>query len=109
MKQKLYFTGEDDEMCFTLRYHLDNARLDGLTEIEFLEAIPDKDKSYFWCREYDEVTMAEDYPCGKTCDGYAPRNGKSGICKHKSHCHTWGEKLKFQVPVLTTQPNTKTI
>jgi len=101
-KQKLYFLGKDDEMCFTLQYHLDNAKSYGLTEVELFEAIPDKSKEYFWCKSFDEVTMSEDNMCGKHCDDYAPRNGKSGICKFKSHCHTWGEKIKFKVPLKLT-------
>lgn len=98
-RPKLYFRNEDSEECYTLDWHLEDARDEELEKIELFEAIPDKDKRYFYCRSFSEVCeVGQDFePCGNGCDGYEPRNGKFGICKHKTHCHTWGEKINFDV------------
>lgn len=96
-KQQLYFLDEDSETCHTLEYHLENAKSDELKEIELFEAVPDPSKDYFWCRADSSVCMSDDNPCGKSCEDYDPRNGKSGICKHKTHCYTWSNKVKFNV------------
>ena len=83
-KPKLYFSVIDAEICYTLEYHLDNARMDSISEIELFEAIPDKDKEYFFCKAIQECGIKGD--CGKHCGEYEPRNGKSGICNHKGIC-----------------------
>lgn len=93
---KYYFRTEDDERCYTLDYHLANAKDEGLTEIELFEAIPEKVDGVFWCRAADEC--AEEGYCGKQCEEYEPKNGKSGMCRHKCNTfHTHGEKIVFRV------------
>lgn len=94
-KPKYYFESEDAEMCYTLEYHLSNARDEKLTTIDLYVAIPDKDPQIFFCKAVDEC--AEVGYCGKQCDDYEPKNGKSGMCRHKGHCYTHGEKVTFIV------------
>jgi len=94
-KPKYYFDTVDAEICYTLDYHLDNAKMDKLSEIELFEAIPDKSIDYFYCKEYQTCGIKGD--CGKHCDEYEPRNKISGICKHKGVCYTPGDKLTFKV------------
>lgn len=84
-------------MCYPFTYHYYNAREEGLTEIELFEAIPDKADDFFWCRHYSNIGLTQDKLCGKNCAGYAPRNGKTGICSHKTHCYIAGEKIKFAI------------
>lgn len=93
--KKLYFATLDSEMCHTLDYHLDDAKENGLSEIELYEAIPDNDKEYFFCRAVGECAVKGD--CGKHCEEYDPRNGKFGICRYKGKCYTPGNKLIFKV------------
>lgn len=95
MKAKYYFESVDSEMAYDLEYHLDNARLDKVSEIELYEAIPDKDPEYFFCRSIGECGTKGD--CGKQCEDYEPRNKKFGICKHKGVCYTPGDKVAFKV------------
>ena len=104
--QTLYFRNQDSETCHDLDFHLEEAREEGLQEIELFEAIPDKDKSYFWCKSFSEVCgIGPDFePCGKSCEDYAPRNGKSGICKHKTHCYTHGNTVNFNVKTGKNKP-----
>jgi len=94
-KPKFYFDEVDAEMAYTLDYHLDNAKMDKLSEIELFEAIPNKDPEYFYCKAIQECGIKGD--CGKHCDEYEPRNKISGICKHKGECYTPGDKFTFKV------------
>jgi len=80
-------------MCFDLRSHVEDARREGLTEIRLLEAVPEKVSGMFWCKAVDAV--GEDGECGRQCQHYDPRNGKSGICKEKSILYTHGKEVVF--------------
>jgi hypothetical protein len=35
--------------------------------------------------------------CGKVCDEYEPRNGKSGCCKHMSFCYEPGREYLLTI------------
>ena len=82
-KEKYYFENEDATECYTEEYFQDTMRLEELTEISVLEAIPAKIKTseYIYCKEIGEV--GEKSECGKNCPYYEPRNGKNGMCKHR--------------------------
>jgi len=45
----------------------------------------------FWCKEYE--APSEKGECSRFCEGYIPRNGKSGICKHYGFFYTEGEEI----------------
>ncbi len=95
-KIKYYFQSQSDEICYTLDYHLANAKDEGLAEIELIKAIPEKVGGMFWCKAVDEC--AEDGCCGKMCDEYEPKNGKSGMCKYR--CNTFyghGKKITISL------------
>ncbi len=93
---KFYYRSEFDEMCYTLDYHLSDAKDEGLTEIELFEAIPETVGGMFWCRAVQECT--EEGYCGKECEEYEPKNGKSGMCRHKSKTfYGRGQKVAFRV------------
>ena len=94
-KEKLYFENEDSEICYPLSYHIDNAREEGLKEIELFEAIPDTtNKDIIWCSELE--TTGEKAECNKTCPYYiAPEKGR--ICKRRGKLMEWGESFKFSV------------
>jgi len=95
-KTKIYFKEIDSEMCYSLEYHIQEARIEGIKQIELFEAIPDNIKGMFWCREYSEVT--ETGYCGKQCPSYNPRNGKSGMCRFRSNTlYSHGEKVTIKI------------
>lgn len=95
-KSKFYFQSEDAEICWPLEYHLDIARFEGVYSVELFEAIPTKLSGWFWCKHIAEV--GEDGYCGKVCNGYKPRNGKSGMCKYRSNTlYTHGNKVTFNI------------
>lgn len=94
-KPVYYFRNLDDERCYTLDYHLSDAKDEGLTEMDLYEAVPEKVNGFFWCRAVDE--SAEEGFCGKDCEEYEPKNGRSGMCRHKGHFHTAGQKVQFKI------------
>lgn len=94
--KKYYFASVNDELCYPLSCHMDMAKYEGLSEIELYEAIPDKTSGMFFCRYFNAV--GENGSCGKECMRYEPRNGKSGMCRHRSNkMFTYGDVVKFKV------------
>lgn len=57
IKEKLYFRSIDDNRCYPLDEHIKEAKLECLSEITLIEAIPDTDTSDFvWCTYFGECT-----------------------------------------------------
>lgn len=95
-KEKMYFENEDCERCYPLSYHIENAKQEGLKQIELFEAIPNKDlcKEYVWCREFE--TSMEKYECNKTCHYYL-QPGKGRICQNRGKLMDFGDLVLFDV------------
>lgn len=87
---KRYFTPFND-LCYPLTSIKDIIRDNNLTELEVTEAIPYKDPDYIWCGFNHEI--GERGECGKSCSDYAPKNGKSGCCRHLGQLNEEGEKV----------------
>ena len=95
MRPKYYFRNINDEICYTLDYHLSDAKDEGLKEIELFEAIPEKVEGFYYCKAV-EAPAEKDF-CGKNCEDYIPRNGKNGMCRHKARFFfTPGNKITFK-------------
>lgn len=93
-KQKMYFGNEDSEKCYPLSYHIENAKEEGLKEIELSEAIPyAMNKDIIWCMEME--TTGEKSECNKSCPYYKSVKGR--ICDLRGKLMEWGEKVKFNV------------
>lgn len=99
---KYYFYAEelDAEMCHGIEYWQDVADFEE-RPIELYEAKPEYGTDYFYCSNYYFVGIKSDSDCGKLCEGYNPRNGKSGRCKHSNSCYTATDKK------ITVYPNKK--
>lgn len=91
MKNKFYFLNQDSENCFSKEYFLNYAKENNLQELTLFEAVKEKVQGFFYCKELESA--GEEGSCGKICEGYAPKNGKSGMCKHKTNFHTPGKKI----------------
>ena len=88
---KFYFETADSELCYTLAYFKEY----GLPEMELYEAIPSRVSGEGWCNEYECILEKGD--CGRFCDSYSPKNGKSGMCRHKSNkMFEHGEKVTIK-------------
>ena len=83
---KKYFASKDAEFCHELDHHLDELRMDGGGEHTLYLARPIPTKDFFWCHAHQECGESRQ-GCGRECDHYAPRNGKSGRCRHHGHCY----------------------
>ena len=90
--EKYYFQ-KDAEMCYTLQYHLDFMKENEIKEMEVFEAEIERGTGFFYCREFMQIGEIGE-GCGKSCDKYSPRNGKSGICKHSGNVYEQTEKKK---------------
>ena len=82
MKKQFYFKNEDAEVCYTEEYFKNYMEQEGITKIEVMQAVPDKEKGIFWCKHEAFCGDDSSESCGKQCNAYAPRNGKSGCCKY---------------------------
>jgi hypothetical protein len=94
MSAPLYFNGIDAEECHPAWWHLADMIAKGEAERTLFKAVQVPTSIVFWCREFDAVCGVgpEHKPCGRSCDGYEPRNGKNGRCKSHAHCYEPDEK-----------------
>jgi hypothetical protein len=76
----LYFK-DNEEICYPLASHIEEARQEGLNEIKLYHAKKVDDLDYFYCKAYKEV--GEVGQCGRSCAKYTPQNKLSGKCKHR--------------------------
>ena len=101
MKNETLFFCEaiNEEMAYTKTYLIDEMKERGLFEVEVSIAVRELKTNYFYCRALGEVLIkGKGYdPCGKECDDYDPRNGKSGCCKHRGLCYIPGAKYRLTV------------
>lgn len=98
-KAKYYFNEFNEETAYTLDYHIEQAKENRLSEIVLFKAIPYKENGYFWCHVIGESgEEKEGVGCGLFCNDYAPKNGKSGMCRHKSKIfYKKGERIIVNV------------
>jgi hypothetical protein len=98
MKQ-LYFCNDfDDEGCYPLANLKSRASLMGLRQITVTKAIPINDKDIFFCEALDFAGLKSESDCGKFCNSYSPKNGKSGMCRHQAKCYEpTGEPITIKI------------
>lgn len=98
-RQKTYFSDFEEDFARTKAYLLDEMKERELVEITVSEAERDLGSSYFYCWACGEVgEKGESEPvCGKNCDDYEPRNGKSGCCKHRGFCYIPGKEFILHI------------
>jgi hypothetical protein len=97
---KYYFTKKQPGFCYTLEYWKQEMEEAQINTLELVEAIitPAKDaEGWFYCKIHGEVGEGN---CGKVCEEYKPRNGKSGRCRHHRNMREPGSKTK----ILTKPP-----
>lgn len=95
-KTKTYFSKLSEEFSQTKKWLLEEMKEYGITELKVNEAKRIIGGDFYFCKAFD--AMGEkgsfDYDgCGRICDEYTPRNGKSGCCKHRSFCYKPGKKF----------------
>ena len=91
--KKYYFCEQiNEEYSFTLDYLLDKMKDIGLEELSIREAVMDIGGEFFYCKAIGGIGEKSEGGCGKECNLYEPRNGKSGICKEWRHSRTSGKE-----------------
>lgn len=96
-KEKLYFENIYDTTCYPLSDRLNDAKLDGLTEVTLVEAIPDNNNTdYIYCGYHGEV--GERSECKKAfCSSYSSKSGR-GKCEHRGNLYSHGDEVTFNIP-----------
>lgn len=96
MKKELqmYFRSIDDCFCNTLEDILEDAKIEGLTEITVIEAIPDNGTTdMIWCTYHGECLDRGE--CKKSiCRQYESTSGR-GVCQHRGKLYLHGEEKTF--------------
>ena len=103
--EKLYFKNEDDNFCCHLEDHINEAKEEGLDEIELIEAVPSKEKGYYWCTHYANV-VEQGQCCKAECERWE-RYKNSNLCYNRGQLFYFGEKVKFKVPYIDHISGTK--
>ncbi|MGI9535131.1 MAG: hypothetical protein ACR2NW_09280 [Thermodesulfobacteriota bacterium] len=78
-----YFKSKEAELCYTLEYSKGIMEIEEREEMMLYKAKKQDVEGMFWCKEYEMPGEKNEF-CGRECQGYKPRNGKSGICTHYS-------------------------
>lgn len=93
---KLYFKSVDDTFCSPLESHLHDARIEGLEQVNLIEAVPDNDNTDFiWCSQHGECV--ERHQCKKSeCSSYESKSGR-GICSKRGNLYQHGDEVSFNV------------
>ena len=91
MKTYKYYFCEvfGDEFAYSKEVLIEKMKDEGLKEVEIREAIREVGSDYFFCKKFGEVGLKDenDKICGKICDKYKPKNGKSGCCVYRGYCY----------------------
>jgi len=84
--KRFFFRGKDYDRS-ALRSQVDYMIEHGLCEMDLWLAKREIKSSYFFCKHFGEVGNKTEGVCGKSCEGYKPRNGKSGVCFHYGYTY----------------------
>lgn len=91
LKMSKFYFQKNDENCYSLDYHRDYMKDNGLNELELFEAKRETGAGYFFCKEFMEVGEVGE-GCGRFCEKYQPNNGKNGRCKHYGYVYEQTDK-----------------
>lgn len=80
-KKRYYFRNDDDEMCYPISSHIKHMVENQIKEMDIYLAERETESHFFYCKHFFQVGEKSEQTCGKNCEAYQPRNGKSGVCK----------------------------
>jgi hypothetical protein len=93
---KLYFSSSNDDLAWTKEAILSEMKEYNIQELTVFEAVKDKSKDYFYCKEFQEIGESNNC-CGKICSKYLPRNKKSGCCVHRGFTYEEGQAFILNI------------
>ena len=95
--KKLFFSELDETTCYPLLQIIAEADRQGLATLKLNLAKRLLAADYFYCKHYDQV--GEKGQCGKACNFYQPKNGRSGACRHTGHIYEPENEYKLRYVV----------
>lgn len=87
---KYYFLN-NAEKCYTIDFFKNYMRDSDLKELELFEAKKEENIDFFFCKHFEEIGEKHDF-CGKMCNKYEPKNGRSGCCKYNGSLYEKTDK-----------------
>ena len=97
MRNKIYFVPKiSEETAYSLNPLLKVMANEGWTEMQAFEAVRDYGSGYTYCKKFAEILETGEH-CGKQCEEYSPRNGRSGCCKHVGCLYTPGKEVTITI------------
>lgn len=95
---KMYFIKYQEDECYDMPTIKDMMKSDGISQMEVEEAEMSTGTGMFYCSALGEVGETSEGGCGKFCDKYKPRNGKSGRCRsHKNVYSPTGKVITVKI------------
>lgn len=95
MKRGKVYRRVNAEVLYDARTQTDMAEIDGETSFTAWEGVRMVGEGFGWCAEFN-FHIEKGEGCGKLCEKYRPRNGKSGICMEWRHCYEDGQEVRFE-------------
>jgi len=96
MKINLYFSEICDGIAYEKNVIIGIMKLHDIPEIIVYKAIKEQNNDYFFCKKFQEIGE-KNGTCGKSCDGYKPRNKKSGCCEFVGALYYPGQKYNLEI------------
>ena len=84
-----------EEFCYPKDTIIEKMKYEGLTEVKANLAEIHKSNDFFYCKEFGNIGEKGE-SCGKICDFYTPKNGKSGCCKHVGNLYIYGKEVTIK-------------
>jgi hypothetical protein len=90
-----YFYNSESDFCYNLKGIEKKIKDENVKSKFVFKAIREKNSPYFFCKHFQ--TCGEKGNCGRICEAYQPRNGKSGVCKHFGYTYEKGNKIEIKL------------
>lgn len=82
-----FYFRDDDDICYDIESHLQYMIENNIEQMKVFLAKRVINSEYFYCNYFFEVGEKSEGGCGKICQAYIPRNGKSGACKFTGYVY----------------------
>lgn len=94
---KRYFDNADEGSCYGIEYFKELMKETDEDKMELWLGVIETDVDHFYCSHFSEIGLKSEGGCGKGCEGYAPRNGRNGRCKHSNNTYFPADKYILEM------------
>lgn len=92
MNTKAYYFRKGEDHCYKIESHLAWMIENGIKEMDVYLAKRETQSDCFYCKHFNEIGEKSEGGCGKSCEAYKPKNGKSGACVHLGNMYEQTDK-----------------